>query len=316
MVAHIEVERLSKTYRHPMKVWKTIHAVKDLSFAIEPGEIVGFVGHNGAGKTTTLKMLMGLITPSSGTISLFGRHPGDPLVHRRIGFLPERPYFYDHLTGRELLRYFCGLSGLPSRASAGLIEATIKRVGLSDAGDLRLVHYSKGMLQRIGIAQAIVHGPEVVILDEPMSGLDPSGRREVKEIILSLKKEGRAILFSSHILSDIEDLSDRILIIERGERRFFGTLPEIIPRADLTWRVRFSAPENERDTVFGSFKNARLLHGAFVTDLHTEEEMNQTLRQAMDRRYTIVEAGPVYPSLEEVVFRMKKGEQSEGARHD
>ncbi len=172
------------------------------------------------------------------------------------------------------------------------------------------------MLQRIGIAQAIVHGPEVVILDEPMSGLDPSGRREVKEIILSLKKEGRAILFSSHILSDIEDLSDRILIIERGERRFFGTLPEIIPRADLTWRVRFSAPENERDTVFGSFKNARLLHGAFVTDLHTEEEMNQTLRQAMDRRYTIVEAGPVYPSLEEVVFRMKKGEQSEGARHD
>ncbi len=310
MAAHIEVERLSKTYRHPMKVWRLVHAVKNLSFSVEPGEIVGFVGHNGAGKTTTLKMLMGLIAPSAGTISLFGHRPGDPLVHSRIGFLPERPYFYDHLTGRELLRYFCGLSGIPARTSSGLIEATLKRVGLIDAGDLRLVHYSKGMLQRIGIAQAIVHGPEVVILDEPMSGLDPAGRREVKEIILSLKKEGRAILFSSHILSDIEDLSDRILIIEKGERRFFGTLSEIVPREKLSWHLSFIAPENERDALFSLFKNLRISRGVFATDFSTEEEMNHAIKQMIERHYTIVEAGPVYPSLEEVVFQMKKTEQS------
>jgi len=310
MTPPITVERISKIYRHPMKVWKIIRAVNSLSFSVESGEIVGFVGHNGAGKTTTLKMLIGLITPTAGSISLFGRHPKDPATHRRIGFLPERPYFYDHLTGRELLCYFCGLSGIPSRVSHGLIEATLKRVGLGDAGGMRLVHYSKGMLQRIGIAQAIIHDPEVIILDEPMSGLDPVGRREVKEIILSLKKEGRAVLFSSHILSDIEDLSDRILIIEAGERRFFGTLREIVPHSDLTWRVSFTTPPEERDAVFSIFNEARLFNEVFTISLRTEEEMNQTILRLLERRYTVVEAGPLYPSLEEIVFRMKKGKHS------
>lgn len=306
MSSHIEVERLSKTYRHPMKVWKVIEAVKELSFTTGPGEIVGFVGHNGAGKTTTIKMLMGFVSPTAGRISLFGKAPGDPAALRRIGFLPERPYFYSHLSGRELLRYFCGLSDIPAAAAKGRIETTLKTVGLADAGDLTLTNYSKGMLQRIGIAQAIIHDPELVIMDEPMSGLDPIGRREVKDIIRELKKNGKAVLFSSHILGDIEDLSDRILIIEKGVRRSFGTLAEIIPRENIGWRVSFAAPEKDRDALFAAFKGLRVANGLFTATFASEQEMNAALTAVMERRHTVIEAGPLYPTLEEVVFRMQE----------
>ncbi|HOW52879.1 MAG TPA: ABC transporter ATP-binding protein [bacterium] len=311
MTAHIEVERLSKTYRHPMKVWKVIEAVKELSFTTDPGEIVGFVGHNGAGKTTTIKMLMGFVRPTAGRISLFGKAPGDPAGLRRLGFLPERPYFYSHLTGRELLRYFCGLSDIPGAAAKGRIENTLRMVGLSDAADLTLNNYSKGMLQRIGIAQAVIHDPELVVMDEPMSGLDPIGRREVKDIIRELKKNGKAVLFSSHILADIEDLSDRILIIENGVRRSFGPLTDIIPKQDISWHVSFAAPDRDRETLFAAFKGLRATSGHFTVTIATEQEMNATIATVLDKRYTIIEAGPIYPTLEEVVFRMKERSETE-----
>lgn len=308
----IEVVNLSKVYRDPMRIWRTINAVTDLSFSLEPGEIVGFVGHNGAGKTTTIKMLLGFIAPTAGRIGIFGADPGDPERKKRIGFLPERPYFYSHLTGRELLRYFCALSEIPRATAKAAIEKTLQKVGLADAGDLMLTHYSKGMLQRVGIAQAIIHNPEVVIMDEPMSGLDPLGRHEVKEIIRELRKEGKAVLFSSHILADIEDLSDRVLIVEKGARRFFGPLADIVLAQDIRWRVSFSAPEQEHALIFSSFKGAHLDDGRFSLTLTTEQEMNALLPSLIERRYTIVAAGPVYPTLEEIVFHMKDREAPHG----
>ena len=178
MVKPIELKNVRKVFSHPMKVWTKIESVKDLSFSMEQGEIIGFVGHNGAGKTTTIKMIMGFITPTAGEISVFGKKPGDREVKSKIGFLPERPYFYSELTAMEVLKYFGKLSGLSGRILTDKAENVLKKVGLFEDRNRKLASYSKGMLQRIGLAQAIIHDPELVIMDEPMSGLDPIGRKE------------------------------------------------------------------------------------------------------------------------------------------
>jgi ABC-2 type transport system ATP-binding protein len=228
----IETLGLEKTYtvgfwrKHPRC------ALRPLSLTVEEGEVFGYLGPNGAGKTTTLKLLMGLMFPTAGSARILGMPVDDPRVKAQIGFLPEQPYFYDYLTARELLEYYAQLSGIESRQCGPRAMAVLERVRLSDVAGVQLRKFSKGMLQRVGIAQAILHDPKVVFLDEPMSGLDPVGRREVRDLIGSLKQEGKTVFFSTHILSDAEALCDRVAILHKGELRGVGVI------ADLTSAVR------------------------------------------------------------------------------
>src|SRR5215813_14359609 len=223
----IEINGFQKTYRIGFWFQKQKVGLRELHLSIEQGETFGFLGPNGAGKTTTLKLLMGLIFPTAGSAKILGRDWRDSEIKKRIGFLPEQPYFYDHLTPRELLDYYGRLSGLSSQQRKLRIPKMIERVGLTDSTNVQLRKFSKGMLQRIGIAQAILHDPAVVFLDEPMSGLDPIGRKEVRDLIQSLKREGKTIFFSTHILSDAEALCDRVAVIHKGELRGIGVVNDL-----------------------------------------------------------------------------------------
>src|SRR5947209_10744787 len=235
----IEILGLEKSY--PVGFWRKRpkRALFPLHLAVEEGEIFGFLGPNGAGKTTTLKMLMGLVSPTAGSARILGMDVNDLRVKAQIGFLPEQPYFYDYLTAPELLNYYGQLSGMPSANRADKVVAALRRVGLDDIRRLPLRKFSKGMLQRVGIAQAILHDPKIVFLDEPMSGLDPMGRREVRDLIEQLKSEGKTVFFSTHILSDAEALCDRVAIIHLGELRGVGVVADLTSsmhgKVELVW---------------------------------------------------------------------------------
>ncbi len=230
-MAAIEILGLEKTYSIGFWRKRPKHALRPLDLKVEEGEIFGFLGPNGAGKTTTLKLLMGLIFPTAGSARILGMEIDDPRMKAQIGFLPEQPYFYDYLTARELLDYYGQLSGVEAKQRPSRVNEVLQRVGLPDVGGVQLRKFSKGMLQRVGIAQAILHDPKVVFFDEPMSGLDPMGRREVRDLMAQLKLEGKTVFFSTHILSDAEALCDRVAIIHQGELRGVGAV------ADLTSSV-------------------------------------------------------------------------------
>lgn len=226
----ISVECLSKTYR-PTWPWQSSTTVlSDVSFSVGCGEIFGFLGPNGAGKTTTMKILLGLMRASRGSVELLGSSSADVQIHKRIGYLPESPYFYDYLTAEEFLMFYGRLAGLNKVDLFRRITELLEKVGLSEARTRPLRKFSKGMLQRIGLAQALVHDPELVILDEPMSGLDPVGRKEVRDIILSLRDQGKTVFFSTHIISDVEMICDRVGIIAKGKMLALGRIEEMIGR--------------------------------------------------------------------------------------
>ena len=223
----LRTERLSKTFEVGVRR-KRVQAVKDLDLAVEEGEIFGFVGPNGAGKTTTIKMLMGLIFPTSGKAFIYDTAIPSHEAKRRIGFLPENPSYYEFLTGQEALRFFGQLSGVPAADLSRRTGELLALVGLADAADRQIRKYSKGMQQRLGIAQALVGDPSFVVLDEPMSGLDPIGRKDVRDLILELKRRGKTVLFSTHILPDVESLCDRVGVIIGGQLRDVGRIGELL----------------------------------------------------------------------------------------
>jgi ABC-2 type transport system ATP-binding protein len=223
----VELRGLRKSFRGHLGLGRTV-AVENLEMRVRTGEIFGLLGPNGAGKTTTFKMMLGLLRPDRGEVRLFGRPPSEPAVRARLGYLPENPYFYDYLTAEEFLDLYGRLQGIPTAARRARIREILRRVGLEGRERTALRKFSKGMVQRLGLAQAIQHDPELVILDEPMSGLDPIGRREVRDLILSLRAAGRTVLFSSHILQDAEVICDRVAILDRGRLRSIGRLDEMI----------------------------------------------------------------------------------------
>lgn len=230
----IEIIELSKTF-HLGFSRREVVAVSGLSLTVKKGEIFGLIGPNGAGKTTTIKMMTGLIKPSSGSISMMGYNPRDKRSSQKLGYLPEISYYYDSLTGRETLDFYAKLYGIELPERKQRVDFWLERVGLADARNKRLSQYSKGMMQRIGLAQALIGDPEVVILDEPQSGLDPIGRREVADIIRECKAQGKTLFFSSHILPDVEELCDRIGVIRNGKMEVVGDLQELLdksPNAD------------------------------------------------------------------------------------
>ena len=207
---------------------KRVLALKGLTMEVKKGEVFGFLGPNGAGKTTTIKILMGLVYPTGGAAWLMGRPLGDVAVKRNIGFLPEQPYFYDYLTAAEFMDFYGRLFGIRKKERMARADELLDLVGLSGARDLQLRKFSKGMQQRIGIAQALINDPELVVLDEPMSGLDPIGRKQVRDIILGLKAKGKTIFFSTHILPDVEVICDRVGMLVKGELRAMGTVGELL----------------------------------------------------------------------------------------
>jgi len=279
----IEIAGLEKVYTVGFLRKKPKQALFPLHLSIEDGEIFGFLGPNGAGKTTTLKLLMGLVFPTSGSARILGHEWTDPSIKAQIGFLPEQPYFYDYLTAHELLDYYGQLSGVPAKHRKRRIEEVLQRVGLTDVKSVQLRKFSKGMLQRAGIAQAILHDPKVIFLDEPMSGLDPMGRREVRGLIEQLKQEGKTVFFSTHILSDAEALCDRVAIIYKGELRGVGAVADLTStvqgRVDIVWQgtqvpasikalaaewhvtadtVRAVIPEAQQDAAIDTLRRERL----------------------------------------------------------
>ncbi|MGK0359449.1 MAG: ABC-2 type transport system ATP-binding protein [Bradymonadia bacterium] len=209
-------------------IGQRVEAVRGVSLTVEPGEIFGFLGPNGAGKTTTIKMLMGLVRPTSGSATVLGRPLGDRQARARLGFLPEHPYFYDYLKPLEFLDFYGRLFSLSAQERRTRAEELVDRVGLSHAINRPLRKFSKGMVQRMGIAQALINDPDLVVLDEPMSGLDPMGRKDVRDIIFELKARGKTVFFSSHILQDVEAICDRISIMVSGKVRAVGTLDTLL----------------------------------------------------------------------------------------
>lgn len=242
----VEILGLEKIYTVGFWRQKQKIGLKDLHLEIRQGEVFGFLGPNGAGKTTTLKLLMGLIFPSAGTARILGKDWRDPAVRARIGFLPEQPYFYDYLTPIELLNYYGTLSGVSAADRRARIPRLLERVGLAEHGSVQLRKFSKGMLQRVGIAQAVLHEPEVVFLDEPISGLDPLGRREIRDFIETLNREGKTVFFSTHILSDAEALCHRIAVLNHGELRGVGVMAELMSqnrgRIEVVWEGPSAVP--------------------------------------------------------------------------
>lgn len=221
----IKTENLWKYY-YTGFFTKRIKALENLNLEIRAGEIFGFLGPNGAGKTTTLKILLGLSKPNRGRVWVFDQPPSYVKLRKRVGFLPEAPYFLDYLTGEEFLTFCAQLQGLKNNKIA--VDSILKVVGLTKARKIQLRHFSRGMLQRIGIAQALIADPELVILDEPMGGLDPIGRKEIRDVIIGLKEQGKTIFFSTHILSDVEMLCSRVGILMNGKLRTVGVLNEIL----------------------------------------------------------------------------------------
>jgi len=235
----LEISHVSKSYRTSLSLRK-YWILRDLSLSVAPGEIFGFIGPNGAGKTTTLKLLMDLIRPDGGTIKIFGRDHRKVEAKARIGFLPENPYFYDYLTASEFLDFYGRLFGFSRAVREAKTKELLSRVGLANRGDRQLRKFSKGMLQRIGLAQALINDPDLVILDEPMSGLDPVGRREVRDLMLSLKEAGKTVFFSTHILSDTEVLCDRVGILSKGELKAVGRVSDLLGHRIHFYEVTFS----------------------------------------------------------------------------
>jgi ABC-2 type transport system ATP-binding protein len=272
-----------------------------ISFGVREGEIFGFVGPNGAGKTTTLKILMGLIRPTGGRATILGHDVRETAFRRHVGFLPENPYFYEYLTGREILDFYARLSGLPRALRADRLAALLEQVGLSHAADARLRTYSKGMLQRVGIAQALVHDPDVVFLDEPMSGLDPIGRKEIRDLILRLRSEGKTVFMNTHILSDVELVCDRVAIIARGRIVHEGEIDAFL-----------GSDERETDIVFGrlAVDLATALEERFGAQLRPvgdrvevrvrEKDVDAVLQTALESKASVVSITPQRVSLESV----------------
>src|SRR6185369_12786169 len=249
--ALIRVEALHKEFRLGL-LRKRVAAVRGVSFEVESGDIFVFLGPNGAGKTTTIKMLTGLIAPTGGSATIFGEAVPSPHAMRRVGFLPENPYIYPYLTPTEFVELCARLSGLSSRAARDRSRTVLDQVGILYAADRPVGRLSKGMLQRTGLAAALVADPELLILDEPMSGLDPVGRKEVRDIIVEERRRGRTIFFSTHILNDVETLCDRVTIIRAGEVVVSGALRELLNRQRFHTEVVWSGVSEETERAFSA----------------------------------------------------------------
>jgi ABC-type multidrug transport system, ATPase component len=305
----IEIENLSKEYQTGFLKKKKVRALDGLTVQVKGGQIFGFLGGNGAGKTTTIKILMSLLFPTSGTAKILGRDISDVKMHAAIGYCPENPYFYDYLTARELMNYFGELFGLTAEKRKQKTEELLTAVGLEEKDwNKQLRKFSKGMLQRVGLAQSLINEPEIVFLDEPMSGLDPMGRREIRELIAGLRKKGTTVFMSTHILSDIEALCDEVAILRNGKLVATGRLDELLTQSgeQRSFEINVTGVSTEilKDKIIGA-------NGATVSEkpsgasivVNDEKDIDEILRLTRDAGGNLVSIQPVKQSLEELFVK-------------
>jgi ABC-2 type transport system ATP-binding protein len=297
----LETENLTKDYAVGFWRRRPYRALDGLSLRVEPREVFGFLGPNGAGKTTTLKLLIQLIFPTSGRISILGQPPGHPDVRKRLGYLPEAPYFYDYLTAEELLTYFAGLFGLRGAARRARVSSLLDEVGIGGERRLQLRKFSKGMLQRVGLAQALVNEPDIVFLDEPMSGLDPLGRRDVRSLILALRDRGCTVVFSSHILSDAEALCSRVGIIVGGQLVTSGRLSEILAFEVSGWELVMAGLEPASLETLGTSvrRSTRIGDDRYAVEIPPTEEPERVAAALRAQGGRLVSLIPMRKTLED-----------------
>ena len=299
----LRVDALTKTFRKPFMGSK-VQAVRGISFAVSRGEIFGFLGPNGAGKTTTIKMLMGLISPTAGTMEILGTPAPSPDVMGKVGFLPENPYVYPYLSAREFVSMcgrLCGLSGTTLRDR---VVRAIERVGMGYAIDRTVRALSKGMLQRVGLAAALVHDPELLVLDEPMSGLDPVGRKEVRDLIAEEKNRGRTVFFSSHILTDVEMLCDRVCILRRGQVVVAGTIRDLLAQGKRRTEVTLAGTtESLREELTPLASDARAAGDVLVMELDGDQAVRAVVERALQAGARLESVTPKRETLEDLFVR-------------
>jgi ABC-2 type transport system ATP-binding protein len=305
MQSAIRTEELTKNYAVGFWRKRPHRALDRLSLEVAPGEVFGFLGPNGAGKTTTLKLLMQLIYPTSGRAEILGRPVGDVAVRRRIGYLAENPYFYDHLTAEELLTYFAGLFGYRDPGRRRRVSSLLDQVGIGAERRLQLRKFSKGMLQRVGIAQALVNDPEVVFFDEPMSGLDPIGRRDIRSLILQLRDRGCTLFFSSHILSDAEALCSRVAILAGGRLTSTGALTDLLAFEVRGWELVITGLRQE---LLGRLAPAVLriqpiAQGRYALELPAAQSPDLVLRDLVAAGAEVVSLNPIRDTLEDLFVK-------------
>ena len=311
----ILIDELTKDYAVGFWRKRPYRALDRLSLRIEAGEVFGFLGPNGAGKTTTLKLLMQLIFPTSGRAEILGRPVGDVPTRQRIGYLPEHPYFYDYLTGEELLTYFAELFGYGPAERRRRVSALLDRIGLGAERRMQLRKYSKGMVQRVGIAQALLNDPEVLFLDEPMSGLDPLGRREIRNLILELRDQGRTVFFSSHILADAEALCRRVAVVAGGRLAACGTLADILAFEVRGWELVVSdlAPDVLERVKPAVRRATEISPGRYALELGLDQPPERVLADLVAAGARLVSLNPVRDTLEDFFVR-RVAEVGTGAR--
>ena len=296
----VETAGLTKDYWTGFWRKRSKRALDHLTLSVNRGEILGLLGPNGAGKSTTLKLLLRLIFPTSGDATVLGQPVSDFRTHARIGYLPENPSFYDHLTGAEFMRYAGWLAGFDAQTRRRQTDQLLDRVGLAGSAGVAVRKYSKGMVQRLGIAQALIHDPELVILDEPMSGLDPLGRRHVRDLILDLRRQGKTVLFSTHILSDAESLCDRVAILDRGRLQGLGSVREILGAASAATELILEDPTPAVLKALERFTLANIRTGDQVRlEIRPEAEIASVLQAALNAKAKIVALNQVKGSLED-----------------
>jgi ABC-2 type transport system ATP-binding protein len=307
----IQLKNLTKDYQVGFWKKRLTRALDHLTLDVHRGEIFGFLGPNGAGKTTTLKILMQLIFPTEGSATILGTSINHSTARNRVGYLPENPYFYDYLSGRELLHYTASLFGIQGASGRKRAEDLLQQVGLDDErAGRQLRKYSKGMLQRLGIAQALINDPEVIFLDEPMSGLDPIGRREVRDLMLTLRDQRKTIFFSSHILSDVEALCDRAAILSKGKLVKCGSVEELTGEKNATIEViaigisssQFSQVEDALSTLLSLTQTPNGIHIL----LKDESQSDDAIRLIHHLGGKIVSIMPRRASLEELFPKAEK----------
>jgi ABC-2 type transport system ATP-binding protein len=305
MATVVRTDRLTKDFRTGFWRPRPHRALDQLSFEIPAGGVFGLLGPNGAGKSTTLKLLLDLLRPTSGRAELLGRPAGDVSARQRLGFLPEQPTYYEHLTAEELVSYFAGLFGYSGPDRTRRVSAVLDRVGLQDARRRPLRQYSKGMLQRVGLAQALINDPELVILDEPMSGLDPIGRHDVRQMILELRDAGCTVLFSSHILSDAEVLCSRVGILSRGRLVAHGTLSELTAGHAGGHEVVMSHVPAGVVEALGPHvaKTTRIDDGRYTFQLRQEARPEPFIAELAARGASLVSVAPIRTTLEDVFMK-------------
>ncbi len=302
----LSVERLEKTFKKPF-TGRKVEAVRGVSFEVRRGEIFGFLGPNGAGKTTTIKMLTGLIAPTRGRASILGHDVPSPDAMGRVGFLPENPYVYPYLTPREFVSLCGRLNGMSGKSLAREVERVIERVGIAYAMDRPVQNLSKGMLQRTGFAAALVHSPELLVLDEPMSGLDPVGRKEIRDLIVEESQAGRTVFFSSHILSDVEMLCDRVCILRKGEVVAAGTVAELVGAGTKRSEIILSFDGDPAEELVGALtkiaETSQRVGKTLVLDVTGDDKQRDVLMRALEAGVHIDSVAPKRETLEDIFVR-------------